>query len=1410
MPARILLIIFLSFIFRSPSSSQKIDFEHITSPESLLNQTVNAIHKDSYGFMWFGTYYGLYKYDGYNAKCFLYDPQDPYFGDKGDVRCFFENRDSILFIGTQYGLCIYNRDYDTFTRYNHENGKPNSISHNHVMTILGDKRGSIWIGTASGLDKFDLKTGTFKHYHPFGEKNYVISITEDKQGNLWLYGGTEVCKFNPDKNTFDYMKISDNQKLKDPLVNQGAILYDSKENLWVGNKVEGLFKFNMTSGEREIFSKENGKLKSDLVGSLSEDADGSIWIGTDGGGLYRYDHQRKYIQRFEHNANDATTLSGNAIHSIFATKNGTLWIGMYNGGIDVYKKNKRKFLKFTATGEPGKIVSQKSILSFAESKDNKIWIGTDGGGLNLFNPKTFEFKYFNEENEGTCANVVKSLLVDKENNLWSGSYRKGLCRMDIAKGSLKNYRAGLKKSDRTILKDNVWSLRESFDGKIWIGLLAGGLDIYDKNTEIFNHNSFDTISSDRVVSVLFEDSKKRMWIGSENAGAVYYDPFKKRYIRVNTNAEVINDIRDIFEDSNGDIWFATKGGGLKRLFVANNKVETFTIENGLATNNILNILEDDHHNLWLSTDKGISCFKRKENKFQNFDIGDGLQSTGFNYGSKLKGSDGCMFFGGLEGFNMFHPDSIQFNLTPPPVCITGFKIFNHLIEPNMSINGRIYLSKSIEQTKEIHLTYHDNVFSIEFVALSFISPLKNKYAYKLEGFDHEWTEVNADKRFANYTNLNPGEYTFRVKASNSDGIWNNKGAYLKIIILPPWWMTWWFKLIAVFSMLTGVFLIIYFRTRTIKIQNKLLEEEVKKQTAVLKNMNSDLMEKNKEILFKSKILEDNNLEIVGKTERILEQQEKIIKQNKKLEEFSKTKDKFYSIIAHDLKNPVYALTVLSKMLRKEFKEASGTGKELIHNLEVSSERIKNLILNLTEWTKSQTEKIEVSPVKLSVMELVEENIELHSMQALQKELSIKQEIDHKLFVTADYNMADTIVRNILSNSIKYTPRGGTILIAAYEENGEIIISFKDSGVGISKGMLENLFHKEIGISAKGTDNETGTGLGLIISKEFAELNNGNLSVESKEGEGSTFYLCLPGGVEEIKGRKAKEAVSVIEGLLRRKIAKDAIENNDEGIIIKEEFRGKRILLVDDDDQVRNSVKNILSDIFEVYEAPDVKTAMELSVEKFPDLIISDIMMPGETGISFCYSMKSNRVTSHIPVILLTGQTSEESHLEGLTAGANAYITKPFDKKILLITVNNLLTSLENMKLRFSYDTEILPSDFTRNILDEELLSKAIKFIESNISDPELNGDLLCKVLGISKRVLYVKLKNIAGQTVNEFIRTIRLKKSTVPLIEGKLNITQISTEMGFNSASYFTRSFTKHFGLSPKEYISKQKSSLLQ
>jgi signal transduction histidine kinase/ligand-binding sensor domain-containing protein/CheY-like chemotaxis protein/AraC-like DNA-binding protein len=1402
-----LFLIVLSFQ-SLPLKGQKTEFEHISDKEGLLNSTVTAILKDSEGYMWFGTFNGVTRYDGYSFTNFLHDPKNPNSINNSHIRCLLESKDSVLFVATeQDGFSTYNRNTESFTRYSHQKGNSNSLGHNSVLSMFEDSHGNLWLGTVAGLDKFDYRTKSFKHYFPFGQNfnNRIANIVEDKEGNLWLYGhSNSLCRFNPVQNTFGFLKFSDNPKTKEEFNYWGVLCYDKRGNLWIGNHLDGLIKLNVKTGAREEYSMRNKKLESDFFTAVKEDSKGDIWVTTDGGGLFNYDHQSNSFKVFQNDPDNLSSLGSNAVYCFYESEPGLYWIGTYEAGISVLKSNRKKILKFTANGEAGKKLPQKCVLAFAPAKDGKVWVGTDGGGLSLFDPKTYEFKYYTEENGGVCANVVKSLLADKENNLWCGSFRKGLCKINIAHKSKVNFTSNINKENRKLFNDHVWAIGEIDQDKIWMGLLAGGIDVYDNKSQTISRSVLDTIGSGELgrttVFVIMKDSKKRIWIGTETMGAICYDPASDTYLRFKFENEKnttirSNDVRDIFEDSKGNFWFATGRGGLNKLLDINkNLFQSYTMKDGLPSDHILAILEDDKNNLWLSSDKGISCFKVKERKFLNFGVEDGLQSLEFRDCSKLKTGDGFMYFGGIDGFNMFHPDSLHINTVSPMVVISDFKIFDHSLKNNVFYNGKAYADRSISKATEIVLNPEDLVFSIEFAALSFIYPAYNRYAYKLEGFDNNWTYVNADKRFASYTNLNPGEYIFRVMAANKDGIWNQKVTSLKIIVLPPWWMTWWFKIVMILFTLGGISLLIYLRTRSVREKNRMLEEEVRKRTA-------DLLESKNEVMRKNIILEQNNQEMSKKTERILEQQEEILRQKSEVEQLNRTKDKFFSIIAHDLRNPVYALNVLSKEIRKEFQPTGALGRELMNHMEVSSERVKDLVLNLLEWTKTQTGNIKVNPAKNYVYNLIEENIELHSPQASQKQINISVMVDDSLFMIADYNMVNTIIRNVLGNAIKYTPRRGQIEIFSYTDQDEVILAFRDSGVGIPGDELDRLINTAGFVSKLGTDNEIGTGLGLTISREFAELNNGNIYAESKPGEGSTFYLCLPGGKDELNSRReSKDGKHTDNILINEETGKL------EEIFIKDAYKRKKILVVDDDEQVRTSIKHILADLSEVLEAIDVKNAISLSEDTFPDLIISDIMMPGETGISLCHSIKKNRITCHIPVILLTGQTSNHTHLEGLIAGADAYITKPFDRNILLSTINNLFTSLENIKFRFSSDPDILPSEYTRNEMDEDLMLRAVRFIENNISDPELNGDTLCKELGISKSVLYSKLKSIAGQTVNEFIRIIRLKKSTILLLEGKLNINQVSSEVGFNSASYYTKSFTSHFGLSPKEYIAKQRN----
>jgi signal transduction histidine kinase/ligand-binding sensor domain-containing protein len=1111
---------FLFFLTVYASSfSQKIEFEHISDKDGLVSSSITTITRDSYGYMWFGTFNGLSKYDGYSFTNYLNDPKDSSSITDNQIQVLYQAIDSVLYIGTAYaGFCTYNRETESFTRYTHDPNNSNSLGHNSILTIFGDRDGQIWIGTRQGLDKFDPQTKKFTHYAPPKSNRFFVSaISEDEDGILWLYGiGQCIYKFDPEKNTFESISVIANYNVNNSSWGT-ALKLDSRGMLWIGTEGYGLVRYNTKTGEKDLYSVENGKLKSNYVFSVIEDSEGTIWVGSDGGGVYLYSYSTDSFKIFGHEPNDLSSLSGNGVYTIYESDPGMVWVGVYASGLNVYKRDKQKFEKFTSIGSPGKCLSNKSVLSIVGSEDGLIWLGTDGGGLNMFDPKKNHFTYYTTQNSIIHSDIIKSIFLDKEDNFWLGSYGKGLGKLNLKKGTIRTFRGNLAANGKTILNDHVWAINQSVDRKIWLGLVNFGINVYDPLKDEFNYYPFDPASFSKSVSninVLIRDSKNRIWVGTEISGLGYFDPVTNKLVRFpyeDGKAGSINSnhIFDIYEDSKGNIWIATLRGGLNRVVdVEKGIFENFTMKNGLPTNNIHSILEDDDHRLWLSTDKGISSFDLKTKKITNFDIEDGLQSQEFNMHSALKTKEGYMYFGGIQGFNKFHPDSIHFNTAPPRVVLTDFKLFNKSIVPNQEKNGMVYLKKSISLSNEITLTHQDYIFSLEFAALDFTSPQKNRYAYRLIGFNDQWTYVDADKRFATYTNLDPGYYTFQVIACNNDDVWNTKGTSLSIVILPPWWQTWWFRAALAITIVLLVVLFFYIRLKSIKSRNKFLVREVRKRTAELKEANTNLMDRN---------------------ERILRHQEKIVKQKNELELkkmelelLDKTKNKFFSIIGHDLKGPVKALRALTAMLKKETDSVlNDTQKALISHIDLTSNSIQNLVFSLLEWARAQSGQVTVNFACLDVFQILNENKDLLSEQAFQKEIKIQIESSSGHYIMGDYNMISTIVRNILSNSIKYTPKGGSITLSSTLTNtGEVKISIADTGIGMSPGILKTLFSLDKGFSIKGTDNETGTGLGMLISKEFSDLNKGNIYAESTLGKGTIVYLVFP-AAEKLSVQAAK-------------------------------------------------------------------------------------------------------------------------------------------------------------------------------------------------------------------------------------------------------------------------------------------------
>jgi ligand-binding sensor domain-containing protein/serine phosphatase RsbU (regulator of sigma subunit) len=889
----------LCFLFLVPAYSiaQTREFEHFSDEHGLISSHVTAVLKDTEGFIWIGTKQGLDRYDGYNCRHFVNDPSNSLSLPENHVKCLFDDGKGKIYVGFYgRGFSIYDKKTEQFEDHTFEEQLENVVRHDTVFAFCAGKDGSIWMGTNKGIDKYDPEKRLSTHYDPFEgfARREVTSIVDNGDGNLWLYGfANRPCLWNTSKLSREFLPI-DSLLQGTVSAHGGAILLSRDQELWFGHEREGLCKYNLNSGVWEKFHLQNGFLKSDIINCLTQDSDGNIWVGTEGAGLYKYDVRKRDFEKFQYIANLPKNLRSNNISCLYESHPGILWIGSTTYGLSIWKRDKIKFEKFGTKGEEDKKLNSQSVLSISAAPEKKVWIGTDGGGLNLFDPKTNTFRYYTQENSPLCNNSIKSIYIDEKGTMWYGTFELGLCNVNLTTGAASTFQKELIGDEKKGIANCAWTLCRSHDNKLWIGLLQGGIRIYDLSSRKFvdglnQSEEFKKLISLRI-QVILEDSRRRIWIGTENFGIICYYPKSGHYIQFapdeeNPNSIKSKNVKTVFEDRDGNMWFGMHKGGLSKLINLRKKsFVTYTMADGLPNNNVKDIVEDRHGNFWLGTEKGISCFYRKEHLFRNFDMEDGLQGSNFHSNSNFTDKDGRIYMGGIDGFNIFHPDSLRFDRLPPPVVVTDLKIFDQSLDPNHRLKGNRYLSQSVSYTQELSLKHSDNVFSIEFAALDFQSPQKNRYAYKLEGFNEKWTYVDSDHRVASYTNLDPGEYMFHVIASNGDGVWNKTGIKLRIEITPPFYLTWWFRVFLVLFILGCLASFYFWRTRSIRQRNLLLRQEVENQTKKLREVNEELQLASVEVTKQAFELRQTNEKLQQTAEELANQNRKSLELYEELTE----------------------------------------------------------------------------------------------------------------------------------------------------------------------------------------------------------------------------------------------------------------------------------------------------------------------------------------------------------------------------------------------------------------------------------------------------------------------------------------------------------------------------------------------
>ncbi|MCW3090565.1 MAG: response regulator receiver protein [Ferruginibacter sp.] len=1094
-----LVWVFLLPVFYLSSYAQggNPKFTHLTTADGLSQSSVFAILKDYKGFMWFGTDEGLNKFDGYKFTVYKHDPEKRGSIIHNTVHGLLEDDSKNLWVVSADGV-------DRFDRIN-ENFKHYTCNEKVIFrNIFQDSKKRFWLTSNGGFCLFDAAKSTFQFFknnaHDSNSlrQNYVYQIAEDNNGDLLIATRYGLTRFNPETKKSEYY-VNDPANRKS--IGAGyikAVYKDGKGNIWIGTQGSGVSLYNRTDNSfinyRHDPENKNSVALDDIL-SFTEAPGGILWIGTENGGISAFDYSKNHFDTYENNENDPSSVSGNSVYSLYKDNNGNIWVGTWSGGINFHAFFADKFSLYRKIpGNPNSLTNN-IVLAVSNGPKNDIWIGTDGGGLSRFNPVTHQFtNYKNEKNNKNSIrnNYVLSISDYLPDVLALGFHRGGMDYFDVNKNVFIHH-ALTELNFNRLASPTINIVFYDRQQQQWVGCIDnGGVHQFDEKshtlTNFYGERKKDTVFKDRSIFVMYETIGRQLWLGSDK-GLDAYDQVTKISAHYqnepgNKNSLVNNTVYSIKEDPIGNLWIGTSAG-LSYFDKTTGSFTSYTEKDGLPNNTIWSIQQDRHGNLWISTNSGISRFNPTTRTFKNFTISDGLQNNAFKAKASCQSADGQMFFGGVNGFNTFYPDSIRYNDFVPPVYLTDFQLFNKPV----GIGGQSPLQQSIDEVKEITLAYH-SVFTLEFAALNFTHPEQNQYAYQLEGFDKEWNYVG-DKRTATYTNLNPGTYRFKVKASNNDGVWNETGTTVKIIITPPFWLTWWFILIAALLFISSGIGFYLFRINIVKKQKLLLEQKVHEQTLQLVHSNE------KEIKARLEAELARSESETARQQTWIANDELRIK-NKELEQFA-------YVASHDLQEPLRTTAGFAELLLQQYKgKIDAKADKYLGFIYDASIRMKVLITDLLDFSKlgaeAQFKQINCNQLLKSMLEDI--------MAAVSEGGADIQYTDLPQ-INGSPTEIKLLFQNLVINAIKFRRKNivPQIKIAARQTDGYWEFSVSDNGIGIEPQNKERIF--EIFQRLNTRKEYEGSGIGLSHCKKIVELHKGNIWVVSTPGEGSTFYFTLP-------------------------------------------------------------------------------------------------------------------------------------------------------------------------------------------------------------------------------------------------------------------------------------------------------------
>lgn len=1300
----------------------------------------------------------------------------------GSLHQITEDAHGFIWFASHHGLFRYNTE--TIDKFVYIPADVHSIPSNYITSIAKDEQGTLWFATDNGLCMYNEPLARFDRIQFFNSNSEPLplntaQIVAGKGDSLWVLSDRKLHLARSRTGTFERVVVN-------PTDNMVAFIYfDASKSLWLRSTQGMVYRADLPYNQFKPF----GKVTNQPILSMLF-AQNKLWIGYESFGAECYSLDGKLVGKFGELKDRRFDINSDRVRKIYQDSEGRIWFATYNG---IAILNKGRISHYTNMNTRGLMHSSiydifgdskggiwvstwAGTLSYANPFDNSfehistdqglsnnvvsavmeyrglIWIGTEGGGLNSYNPNTGAVTHHKLNPQLDDAQNVKALEVDQNQALWVGTFNDGLwlIRQFDSNGKPLNAQKVMQGGFYQIKKDGAY---------VWAATYFGGLfKIHIETLEFTQYqgdeNNPNTVHTNNLRTVLV-DSRKGIWVGTQR-GLCYRkagsDLFERFFSNPADSSSLSGGtIYSIFEDQHQTVWIGTSSG-LSRYMANSRSFENYSPKNGLPGYEIYGITEDAQGHLWVSTDNGVAQFDPQTGRFRNFTQADGLQSNQFNPGSVYRSANGDMYFGGPNGLTIFHPKQIKQNTIVPQPIVVEILINNLLQSP--SDTGSV-LDRSILHARNFDLQHDQNSITFRFVANNYLSPEKNTFAYRLVNYDDNWIE-SGTRNSATYTKIPPGNYVFQVKAANNDGIWNDIPLEIPFRIEAPWWKRWYAYaayLILVLGSTVFVQREILIRHR---LRNEVLLEKVKSQSE---------------------------------------------------QELNQAKLTFFTNISHEIKTPLsLILSPLDLLLEK--RKSDPELIDALTTIKRNGSRLKHLLHQVIDIRRIDAGKLAFAPTQRDIVPLVNDLMNCFALEAREREIEFRLETEFdSLPVLIDPDKFDKMIFNLLTNAFKFVPDRGEVLVsirlctackAAFlgpEIEGEALeVDVWNSGSVIPESEFQFLFDRFY----QGRDSRKhGTGIGLNMVKEYTLLHRGQIDLRSSEQAGTGFTIRIPAQPgEHVYTQTPANVTSHNQAL--------STENQNLSLIDNPSDKGCLILVVEDNAELRSFLKRSLAANYTVVTANNGKKGYEQAAELNPDLIVSDVMMPEMNGFDMCRRIKNDLNTSHIPIILLTALSAEESQIEGYQTGADAYISKPFNEKLLRSQIESLLQNRRKLKARF-FDADAALNDTDTNDTDAALINKAMTIVEAHLLDEHFSVETLAEKLKISRTSLHRKLKAHTDQSATEFIRYVRLKKALKLLKSGNYSIDEVSYAVGFNTPSYFSQSFKKQFGKSPKEYLAGHK-----